>query len=141
MQFKQTSSPTGFSALSFSSKAINSKFKEVPKSLSIRLLNCGYSGHFFNSRSGLVDSGNGVQLFKKNLYSTAKCSHFHRLQRFRMGCHPKSGQNSRLMERKSGGLSHQYKGANGSISCSTAVSSQLSEQSRTAVFRQWLLLT
>ena len=66
MKFKQTSSPTGSSALSFSSEAINSKFKEVPKSLSIRLLNCSYSGHSFNSRSGLVDSGNEVQLYKKN---------------------------------------------------------------------------
>ena len=137
MQFKQTSSPTGFSAPLFSSEAINSKFKEVPKSLSIRLLSCGYSGHSFNLRSGLVDSGNKVQLFKKNLHSSAKCSHFYRLHRFCRGCHSKSDQNSRLMERKSVGLTHQYKEANGSISCSTAVSSQLSERSRTAVFRQY----
>ena len=68
------------------------------------LLNCSYS---INSRPGLVDSGNEVQLFKKNLYSPAKCSHFYRLQRFRMGCHSKSGQNSRPMELKSAGLAHQ----------------------------------
>ena len=92
MQFKQTSSPTDSSALSFSSEAINSKFKAVPKSLSVRLLNCSCSGHSFNSRSGLVNSGNEVQLLKKNLYSPAKCSHFCRLQRFRLGCHSKSGQ-------------------------------------------------
>ena len=49
MQFKQTSSHTGSSALSFSSEAINSKFKVAPKSLSVRLLNCSYSGHSFNS--------------------------------------------------------------------------------------------
>ena len=36
----------------------------------------------------------------------AKCSNIHRLQRFRMGCHSKSGQTSRLME--SVGLAHQY---------------------------------
>ena len=65
MQFKQTSSPIGSSALSFSSEAINSKFKAVPKSLSVTLFNCSYSGHSANSRSGLVDSGNEVQLFKK----------------------------------------------------------------------------
>ena len=68
MQFKQASSAAGSSALSFYSEAINSKFKEVPKSLSTVLLNCGYPGHSFNSRSGLVDSGNEVQLYKKNLY-------------------------------------------------------------------------
>ena len=51
MQFKQTSSPTGSFALSLSSEAINSKFKQVPKSLAVRLLNCSYSGHSFNSRS------------------------------------------------------------------------------------------
>ena len=134
MQFKQASSPAVSSALSF---AINSKFKEVPKSLSIRLLNCGYFGHSFNSRSGLVDSGNEVQLYKKNLYPPVKCSNFYRLRQFRMGCHSKSGQNSRLMERQSVGLAHQYKGTNGSFSCSTAVSSQLPEWSCTAVFRQY----
>ena len=67
MQFKQTSSPSGSSALSFSSEAINSKFKAVPKSLSVRLLNCSYSGHYCTSRSGLENSGNEVQLFKKKL--------------------------------------------------------------------------
>ena len=51
----------------------------------------------------------------------AKHSYFYRLQRFRMGCHSKSGQNSRLMERQSVGLAHQYKRANDSFSCSTAV--------------------
>ena len=85
MQFKQTSSPTGSSALSLSSEAINSKFKEVPESLSVRLLSGSYSGHSFNSRSGLVDSGNEVQLFKRNLYSQAKCSHFYRLSNFAWG--------------------------------------------------------
>ena len=115
MQFKQTSNPTGSFSLLFSSEAINSKFKVVPKSLSVRLLNCSYSGHSFNSRSTLVDLGNEVQLFKKNFYSSAKCPYFCRLQRFCMGCHSKSGQNSRPMERKSVILAHQYKGANGSI--------------------------
>ena len=86
-----------------------------------------------------MDSGNEVQLYKKNLYPPppAKCPNFYRLQRFRMRCHSKSGQNSRLMERQSVGLAHQYKGTNGSFSCSTAVSSQLPEWSRTAVFRQY----
>ena len=133
MQFKQTSSPIGSSAISFSSE----KFKEVPKSLSVRLLSYSYSGHSFNSRSGLVDSGNEVQFFKKNLYSPAKCSHFYRLQQFRMGCNSRSCQNSRPMDRKSVGLAHQYRGANDSIFCSTGVSSQLPEQSHTAVFRQY----
>ena len=58
MQFKQTRNPTGSSALSISSEAINYKFKAVPKSLSIRLLNSSYSGHSVNLRSGLVDSRN-----------------------------------------------------------------------------------
>ena len=107
MQFKQTSNPTGSSSLSFSSEAINSEFKAVSKFFSVRLLNCSYSGHSFSSRSRLVDSGNEVQLFKKNLYFSAKCSHCYRLQRFRMGCHSKSGQNSRLMEGKSVRLAHQ----------------------------------
>ena len=137
MQFKQAGSAASFSALSFYSKAINLKFKEVPKSLSTGLLNCGNFGHSFNSRSGLVDSGNEVQLYKKNLYPPAKYSNFYRLKRFRMGCHSKSGQNSRFMERTSVGLAHQYKRANGSFSRSTAVSSQLLECSRTAVFRQY----
>ena len=142
MQFKQTSSATGSSLVSLFSEAINSKFKVVPKSSSVRLYNCSYSGHSFNSRSRLVDSGNEVQLFKKNLYSSAKCPHFYRLQRFRMGCHSKSDQNLRPMEGKSVTLAHQYKGANGSISCSATVSSQLLERSHTAV-RQYkqLLLT
>ena len=135
MQFKLTSSSTGSSSLSFSSEAIDSKFKAVPKSLSVRLLNCSYSGHSFNSRSRLVDSGNEVQLFKKNLYSSAKCSHFCRLQRFCMGCHSKSGE--KPMEVKSVRLAHQYKGANGSMSCSATVSSQLPERSHTAVFIQY----
>ena len=132
-----SSNLTGSSALSFSSEAINSKFKALPKSLSVRLLNCSYSGHSINSRSGMVDSENEVQLVKKNLYSPAKCSHFYRLQRFRMGCPSKSGQNSKAMERKSAGLAHQYKGANGGFSCSTAVSSQLPERSHTTAFRQY----
>ena len=132
------SGPTGSSALSFSPKAINLKFKGVTKCLSVRLLNCSYSGHFFNSRSGLVDSGNEVKLFKKNLYSPPKCSHFYRLQRFHMGCNSKSSQNSKPMARKSARLAHEYKGANGSISCSTAaIRSQLPKQSHTAVFRQY----
>ena len=54
-----------------------------------------------------------------------------------MGCHSKSGQNSRRIERKSAGLAHPYEGANGSISCSTAVGFQLPERSHTAVFRQY----
>ena len=40
MQFKRTSSPTGSFSLLFSSEAINSKFKAVHKSSSVRLLNC-----------------------------------------------------------------------------------------------------
>ena len=107
MQFKKTSSPTGYPSLSFSSKAINSKFKAVPKSSSVRLLNCSYSGQSFNSRSRLVDSGNEVQLFEKNLYSSAKCSHFYRLQQVRMGCYSKSVQNSRPVEGESVRLAHQ----------------------------------
>ena len=105
--------------------------------LSVRLLNCSYSGHSFNSRSGLVDSVSEIHLFKKNFYSLAKCSHFYRLQQFRMGCHSKSGQNSMPMERKSVILAHQCKGANGSISCFAAVRSQLQKRSHTAVFRQY----
>ena len=41
------------------------------------------------------------------------------------------------MERKSVELAHQHKGANGSISCSTADSSQLPELSHTAVSGQY----
>ena len=136
IQFKQTSSPTGSSAPSFSSEAVNSKFKVVPKSLSVRLLNCSCSGHSVNSRSGLVQEMK-YNYSRKICTSPTKCSHFYRLQRFRMGCHSESGQNSRPMERKSAGLAHQYTGANGSFSCSKVVSSQLPERSHTAVFRQY----
>ena len=111
-------------------------YNEIKKPSGYRV-NCSYSGHFFHSRSRLVDSGNEVQLLNKNLYSSAKCSHFYRLQQFRMGCPSKSGQNSRPMEGKSVRLAHQYKGANCSISCSATVSSQLLERSNTAVFRQY----
>ena len=69
----------------------------------------------------------------KNLYPPAKRSHSYRFERFPS----KSGQNSRPMERKSVRLAHQYKGTNGSISCSAAVNFQLPEQSHTAVFRQY----
>ena len=109
----------------------------VSRSLSVRLLNCNYSGHSFNLKSRLVDSGNEVRLFKKNLYSPAKCSHFCGLQQFHMGCHLKSGQISVHMEGKSVRLAHQYKGADDNISCSAAVSSQLPKLPCTAVFRQY----